>query len=184
MKSDGFGRQALRWRGLARTAVALLVASCALLEPATASANNDPHRTFLAAVPFDLPTGICSFPVHLDFPVNNEYGTFSTATDGSTVIKVTGNVFVTVTNKATGNSVTLNASGPATVTISPDGSIEQLDGDGLGLLFFTNGTKFGLPSGLVLTSGPVMFTEDTATTSIISMAATPHVLVDVCAALQ
>src|SRR5207249_7122139 len=105
---------------------------------------------YLAAAPFDLPAGVCSFPVHLAFPTNREYGTFSTASDGSTVIQVTGNVIVAATNKATGHTVTLNASGPATITFSPDGSIEQLDGHGLGLLFFTNGPQFGLPSGLVL----------------------------------
>jgi hypothetical protein len=184
MKTHGFVSWRRRWQGLGRLALPLLLALCATGAPADVSANNDPHRTFLAAVPFDLPAGVCSFPVHLAFPVNNEYGTFSTALDGSTVIDVTGSVVVTATNLVTGKAITLNASGPATVTFSPDGSTERLDGHGIGLLFFTNGPQFGLPSGLVQTAGPVVFTEDTATTAILSMATVPHVQLDVCGALQ
>ena len=153
-----------------------------LLSPTSVLANNDPHRTFLAAAPFDLPVGVCSFPVHLAFPVNNEYGTISTAADGSTVIKVTGALDVTATDKLTGVAVTLNASGPATLTFSPDGTTEQLDGQGLGLFFAANGSQFGLPSNLVYTSGPLDATIDLATNSLTSLN-NPHVLLDVCAAL-
>lgn len=160
-----------------------VLALAAVLYPTNVLANNDPHRTFLAATPFDPPAGVCTFPVHLAFPVNNEYGTISTAADGSTVITVTGSLKVTATNKATGSNITLNASGPATFTISPDGTTEQLDGRGLGLFFAPNGTGFGLPSGLVQTSGPLHATIDIASQDIITINR-PHVLLDVCAALS
>lgn len=185
MKMRSFGRRKAGSRsplGLALPMAAVAGVLLTLLSPATALANDDPHRTFLAAAPFDLPVGVCSFPVHLTFPVNNEYGTFSTAADGSTVIKVTGAVVVTATNKLTGATLTLDASGPAMLTFSPDGTTEQLDGRGLGLFFAANGPQFGLPSNLVYTSGPLDATIALATNSLTSLN-NPHVLLDVCAAL-
>jgi hypothetical protein len=159
----------------------LAVALIGLLAPVSVSANNDPHRTFLAATPFDLPAGFCSFPVHLAFPVNNEYGTISTTADGSTMIKSTGALVATVTNMVTGANVTINVSGPGTSIFS--GSTLQFDLFGLTLFYVTNGPKFGLPSGLVQTSGPLAGTLDLVSSSIITLANRPHVLLDVCAAL-
>jgi hypothetical protein len=159
------------------------VALIALLAPVSVSANNDPHRTFLAATPLDLPAGFCSFPVHLDFPVNKEYGTFSTTADGSTMIKVTGSLVVTATNTARGTTITLNVSGPGTNIISHDGTKLQFDLLGLTLFFVTNGPHFGLPSGLVQTSGPLTGTLDLGSSAIISLTSRPYVLLDVCAAL-
>jgi hypothetical protein len=164
-------------------AVVSAVALIALLTPVGVSANNDPHRTFLAATPLDLPAGFCSFPVHLDFPVNKEYGTISTTADGSTMIKVTGSLVVTATNTTRGTTITLNVSGPGTNIISPDGTKLQFDFLGLTLFFVTNGPQFGLPSGLVQTSGPLTGTLDPGSSAIISLTSRPHVLLDVCAAL-
>jgi hypothetical protein len=154
----------------------------ALLAPSSAFANNDPHRTFLAATPFDL-VGFCNFPVHFDFPINKEYGTITMAADGSTIIKFTGSLFPSVTNEATGKTITLNASGPGTITISPDGTTEQFNAQGVGIIFAPNLTQFGFPSELVQTSGLAVFTEDLGTGSIVSFTTVPHLLLDVCAAL-
>lgn len=165
--------------------VAIVAATAAALASGTSpvSANNDPHRMYMSGTPFELPAGYCSFPVRVTFPVDKEYGTITTAPDGSTVIKVTGSVVVTVTNEVSGASVTLNASGPGTFTISADGTSEHLDGDGLGLVYGANLTAFGLPSGLVQTSGPLHAAIDTATQNLTSLNS-PHVLLDVCAALS
>ena len=182
MKIHAFGRRHTCWRAIL-SAVLSAVALSALLAPVSVSANNDPHRTFLTATPFDLPSGVCSFPVHLDFPVNKEYGTISTAADGSTVITFTGFLEVTATNKETGAAITLNASGPGTEIISPDFTMLQFDLRGLTLFFVTNGPQFGLPSGLVLTSGSLAGTIDLGTSKIINLTSSPHVLLDVCAAL-
>jgi hypothetical protein len=164
-------------------AVVSAVALIALLAPVSVSANNDPHRTFLAATPLDLPAGFCSFPVHLDFPVNKEYGTISTTADGSTMIKSTGALVVTVTNKTTRANITLNVSGPGTNIISRDGNTLQFDLLGITLFFVTNGPQFGLPSGLVQTSGPLTGSLDLGSSAIITLTNRPHVLLDVCAAL-
>lgn len=164
-------------------AVLLAVALSALLAPMSVSANNDPHRMFLAATPLDLPAGFCNFPVHLAFPVNREYGTVTTTSDGSTMIKVTGSLVATITNKNTGATITLNISGPGTNIISPDGTKLQFDLLGVSLFFVTNGPQFGLPSGLVETSGPITGTLDLGTSAIISLTNRPHLLLDVCAAL-
>lgn len=164
-------------------AVVSAVALIALLAPVSVSANNDPHRTFLVATPFDLPAGFCSFPVHLDFPVDKEYGTISTTADGSTMIKSTGALVVTVTNKTTRANITLNVSGPGTNIISRDGNTLQFDLLGITLFFVTNGPRFGLPSGLVQTSGPLAGSLDLGSSAIITLTNRPHVLLDVCAAL-
>jgi hypothetical protein len=166
--------------------VALLAVTAALtllVVPASASANNDPHRIYLAAAPFDLPASYCGFPVHFEFPVNKEYATVSTGADGSTIYKITGALFVTLTNTDTGKTITVNASGPGTFTFSLDGTIQTIVGTGLGLQFATNLTDFGLPSNLVLVSGPINLTIDLTTGAVTSMTRQEHVLLDVCAAL-
>jgi hypothetical protein len=164
--------------------LALTAAVAFLMGPASASANNDPHRIYLAAAPFDLPSSFCGFPVHVEFPVNKEYAKVSTAADGSTIFKVTGSLFVSLTNTATGESITVNASGPGTATFSPDGTTEIFDASGLALLFGTNLTQLGFPSNIVQTSGPTLGTLDLTTLAWTSMSRQPHVLLDVCAALS
>jgi hypothetical protein len=167
------------------TSLTVVVAAAAFILCAPASANNDPHRIPFPSPPFDLPASYCGFPVHLAATVDREYATVSTSPDGSTVYKITGSIFVTVTNLTTGKSVTVNASGPATETVAPDGTTVTIDGRGLFLLYAANGTQFGLPSDIVLEAGPTNLTVDLATDTIISVASpAPHVLVDLCAALS
>jgi hypothetical protein len=184
-------RTSLRRVGYRRpsaTVSALLVAATAaiavLIAPASASANNDPHRMYLAAAPFDLPADYCGFPVHFEFPVNKEYATVSTGPDGSTIYKVTGSLFIKLTNTETGKAITVNASGPGTTTFSADGTTATFDARGLTLSFATNLTQLGFPSNLVLTSGPNAATVDLVTETVISLPTVPHVLLDVCAALS
>jgi len=170
---------------LARLTFVLMFAATGILIQANpAAANNDPHRSFAAATPFDLPATFCGFAVHFAFPVDKEYSTITITAVGSTVIKTTGSLFVSLTNNATGKSITVNASGPGTVTIAPDGINATVEAEGLGVLFASNGTKVGLPSDLVLTSGPAHFTENLALSTITSMSGMPHVLLDLCAALS
>jgi hypothetical protein len=166
-----------------RFLVGVLAAVAALATSVSgASANSDPHRTYLAAVPTDLRAGFCSFPVQLTYPVDREYGTIITTAGGATVIDATGALTVTATNLVTGKHVTVDASGPATFTVSADGTTEQLDGRGIGVFFAPNSSQLGLPSGLVQTSGPLHATIDTASQNITSLNS-PHVLMDMCAAI-
>ncbi len=164
--------------------LAVTAAIALLIGPASASANNDPHRIYLAAAPFDLPSSFCGFPIHIDTLVDKEYAKVSQGADGSTIYKITGSLFDSVTNEATGKTITLNASGPANLTVSPDGTIGTFDARGLGLVFAPNLTQFGLPSNLVLVSGPTLASFDLVNGTVISMATQPHVLLDVCAALS
>ena len=107
----------------------------------------------LGAPPLDLPAGFCSFPVHLEPVVNKEYGTFTTSADGATIIKESGVLKFAISNQDTGKTTLVNASGPGTVTIYPDGSVTVL-GTGHWLIFnpADDAAAFGLP-GLMVTSG-------------------------------
>ncbi len=162
-----------------------LAAVAILISPVSGSANSDPHRSPLPAGPLDLPATYCGFPMHLDFPVNREYQTISTASDGSTVLTITGSLFVTATNQVTGKAVTVNASGPGTLTISPNGATGIFDNRGLFFLFAPNAKQFGFPSNVVVTSGAWSFISDFNTNNIIGLTtAQPRVLSDICAALS
>jgi len=148
----------------------------------TAWANNDPHRVYLPASPFDIPDNVCGFTVHVDIPVDRQYGTFSTLPDGSTVVKITGSLVWTLTNTTNGNSVTVNASGPGTITFPIGTTLAVVDGSGLNIIYITNGADFGVPN-IFYSSGKLEFTTDLSNDTIVSMPRTPHVLQDVCAEL-
>ena len=132
-------------------------AAVAALLAGTASAYADPpggHRIPVNNVPYDIPADACGFPVHVGVVDNREYVVKqSTNPDGSISIRVTGELILSITNTDTGASADVNASGPGSLTVYPDGS-ESLDAQGH---FFTGLTadeqaRFGMP-GLVLSSG-------------------------------
>jgi hypothetical protein len=161
---------------------ALLLALTSLVAAPPALANNDPHRVFLPAGPFDLPVGFCSFPTHFDVVANKEYGKITTLPDETTIIKVTGTLKLRATNVSTGKTVLLNASGPATITIYPDGSV-TFDSSGhlLNYLPAASAGLFGFP-GVMLISGQFHETDDPTGTPT-AMSVTGRVT-DVCAALS
>jgi hypothetical protein len=183
-RAGGRSRRALIVPSMGAAVLALTAAVMVLIGPASASANNDPHRIYLAAAPFDFPASFCGFPVHVEFPVNKEYAKVSTGPDGSTIYKITGSLFVSLTNTVTGKTSTVNVSGPGTVTFSPDGTTATYDITGLSLLYGPNVTQLGFPSNIVLTSGPLQATVDLTTGAVTSMARKPHARLDVCAALS
>ncbi|MDP9235386.1 MAG: hypothetical protein M3P01_12685 [Actinomycetota bacterium] len=160
---------------------ALLLGLTGLVTAPPALANNDPHRVFLPAGPVDLPVGFCSFPTHLDVVANKEYGKITTLPDGTTIIEETGTFKLRATNVTTGKTVLLNASGPGTITIYPDGSV-TVDGTGHWLIFNLSAAaaSFGFP-GVMLTSGQIHETLDpTGTPTALSVTGRAT---DVCAAL-
>jgi hypothetical protein len=167
------------------TASALLLTfAVAVALPPAASANSDPHRGPVANQPFDLPTGFCAFPVHVTFSMDKEYATVSALPDGSTVLKVTGALFITATNTETDKAITVNASGPGTFTVAPDGSSYTAEVRGMGFTYGLNLASFGAPSNVILAAGPNVATFDTATSMFTYMKNPPHVLLDVCAAIS
>ena len=163
-------------------AVILAAGSLTLFSSGLAFANNDPHRVFLPSSPFDIAANVCGFVVHVDVPVDRQYGTFSEAPDGSVILKITGSLIWTLTNTTNEKSVTLNASGPGVVTFPADTSLAIIDAHGLNIIYVTNGADFGMPN-LFYSSGSLLFTTDLATDTIVSLDRKPHVQLDVCAAL-
>jgi hypothetical protein len=170
-----------------RATVLLAALALLLVTAAPASANNDPHRSFLPAAPFDLPGGtggICAFPVHVAFPDNNEYGTTSTLPDGSTLLKVTGTSFMSATNLNTGKMLIANTSSEGTYTYLTDGVTVIGNFHGPSWLEAPNQTAFGFPSNFVVVAGSVLLTLNSTTGEYISLSGHQHVLIDVCAALS
>lgn len=164
-----------RWLALLLTmaaAVGMLVAP--------ASANNDPHRSYVPGGPVDLPASMCGFPVHLDL-ASNAYARITALPDGSTMYKFTGSLFVTATNANTETSIVVNVSGPATQIVSADGATFKMDAMGRGMWYAPNLTQFGFPSNIVVTSGLFQATFDAA--GVAGVTRMPHVVLDVCAAL-
>jgi hypothetical protein len=163
-------------------ALILAVTSVGLLSSGSAWANNDPHRVFLPSSPFDIAANVCGFVVHVDIPINKQYGTFSEAPDGSVILKITGSLVWTLTNTTNGKSVTLNVSGPGIITFPVNTTLAIIDAHGLNIIYVTNGAQFGIPN-LFYSSGSLLFTTDLATDTIVSLDRRPHVKMDVCAAL-
>jgi hypothetical protein len=174
--------------GAARRTIPVLVAAVSLTGvtvagTATAWANNDPHRVFLPAEPFDIASNVCGFTVHVEIPVDRQYGTFSTAEDGSTILKITGSLVWELTNTTSGNSVTVNVSGPGTIVFPIGTALAVINAQGQNIIYVTNGADFGVPN-LFYSSGLLQFTTDLSTDTIVSMPRRPHVLLDVCAELS
>jgi len=180
---SGDGERARVVRPMSCVLLAVAAAMGVLMGAASAGANSDSKRVFLPSAPYDIPANVCGFVVHVDFPVNREYGTFSEAPDGSTIVKVTGSLVETFTNVTNGNSITVNASGPGTITfLAAPSTLVTFDVEGLATFWVTNGAQFGLPN-LMYTSGSFTWTTDLSNDTIVSVTNYPHVLLDVCAAI-
>src|SRR4051794_38888630 len=112
--------RSVRTRSVALLSGALLATAAGSLLPAAAVAA--PNRQPL---PFPTPDPIAScgsFDVHVQAPVDKEYFTTTTLADGTTITRVTGALVAKLTNMTTGKALTINAPGPALVTVHPDGS--------------------------------------------------------------
>lgn len=139
--------------------VGLSLLAAMLVVPAASA--TPPQRIPITAADFTDTT--CAFPVDIHVTRSDETATFFS--NGSII--VTGPVMVTAS--ANGKTVSMNVSGPT--TISPDGTVI---GHGLGI------------GPLRLPDGSVTLAYSTGLVDITSQPATPlhaHVLLDVCAAL-
>lgn len=159
-----------------------------LVGPVAVSANDDPHRTFLPAAPFDLPAGTyCAFDVHLDILADREYAATTILPDGSTRLTVTGSYMLAASNDQTGKTIVVNAGGPGTFTALPNGTTVIGSFRGRALFFAPNLTQFGFPSNVVLTAGPEVVTQEYAgdgSFTFTSFEGHPQLITDVCAALS
>ena len=123
--------------------------------PPRISAIGKPTRSPLPAGDFEAPAGLfCSFGVLVETIVNNQVlTTFPPKPNGDIVQLATGALVIRLTNTSTGESITVNISGPGRFTIHPDGSV-TLEATGrwfLGLIENAPFTAF-ISSGRVVVS--------------------------------
>lgn len=149
----------------------LSVALFALLVmiPSTLAFAKAPTRQLIKNEPIVIQDA-CSFDVQLLPLSDKEYITTFTDNDGNVTMQiVTGVLKARLTNLTTGTSIVINESGPA--RFLPDGTV-IVEGRSL-----TSAPLIGLPRGLYLTSGLVVFTPT-------SDGVAHGQVVDMCAALS
>jgi hypothetical protein len=97
-----------------------------------------------------LPGGVfCGVDVFVEAIKNTEKAlTFPADEDGNVLQIITGQLWITATNVATGDSVVLNISGPYKVLIRPDGTLD--------ITFFGRSVPVQ-PPGFIVTSGRVVY---------------------------
>jgi hypothetical protein len=105
----------------------------------------------------------CAFAVEVAVVTNKEVESTTSLPDGSTVIRVKGNLVLSFQNLSTGKTIQRNVSGPTTTTISPDGKSGTETGGGNNWFTFgPNGQKNTGEPGLIFTSGNFAATFTTA----------------------
>jgi len=142
-----------------------------------------PKWQFEPAEPFTLPAVFCGFEVKVTPVVDKEFGKILKVADGSMTLLGTGSLQASFTNLQTGKTITENISGPAKITVQPDGSLTALaKGHSGKFLLPADAARFGLPTVSVLAGA---LTESLAPDgTYTSLSLQGHVLVDVCAALR
>lgn len=151
-----------------------------LLAPAsTAWARGDGWEP-LANEPFTVEA--CGTTVDATFPMNKEYQQVTTDAEGNQHIKVTGALKVTLTDSATGRSVTYNISGPAknSIAYANGDFLLVATGRNLGILTTEQAAALGLPE-LFVTSGAIRVLI--AADGSVDIQRQGNHLQDICAAL-
>jgi hypothetical protein len=130
-----------------------------------------------------LPATYCGFDVRAAALNDKEFVEILNTSDGSMTFLVTGLLTASFTNLETGKTVTENGSGPAKITVNPDGSVIELrKGLNFAILTPAEAARFGLPT-LSVTAGAL--TESLAPDGTVTSASLQgHVVVDICAALS
>ena len=142
-----------------------------------------PNWQVFPAAPFTLPATYCGFGVGAAAVADKEFVTILQNPDGSTTFLVTGQLTGSFTNLETGKTVIEDGSGPAKITVNPDGSVIELrKGPNFAILTPAEAARFGLPT-VSVTAGAL--TESLAPDGTVTSASLQgHVLVDICAALR
>jgi hypothetical protein len=143
-------------------ALAALLTSLAVLVLAASASAQRPHPPYNPGPNPTVLEGYCDgFTAVVTFTKLNQY-IIQETTDPVTKVttqRITGHATATVTNATTGKSVSFNISGPATVTINPDGSFSA-DAAGPNLLWTLPENSFrGVPT-ISYTTGHVTFAVD------------------------
>jgi hypothetical protein len=143
-----------------RTGMFLLIAFAALL-PQAASATK-PTREPLPFEDREFAAGeVCPFPVGMEVLVNREK--LLTFSDGRQ--QISGTLKLRLINRETGESLVVNASGPATATI--EGNLQTFEARGPLWLFLFPGEPGG--PGMFLYKGNTTFTLDLTTGAVTSI---------------
>jgi hypothetical protein len=156
---------ATRHTKLASRALALAAAAACLAAVSVLAAGN-PGRELLPPVPdeyVNCPSGVVAL-VHNT--VEKEYIKTFTEQDGTLRYGVNGRLVVEVTGN--GKTLTLNASGPGTVTVGPDHSVSVVF-EGLTLSIPRTADAIWLFSGRVVFSGGVIDSHTGKTTDICAL---------------
>jgi hypothetical protein len=104
----------------------------------------------------------------------------TTAPDGTTTLKITGNAQATVTNTDTGKSVSYNISGPGTIVIYPSNAF-SIDAAGPNLLWTLPENSFpGVPTISYTTGHVTVQVDESGRTTSYNLAGRQT---DVCAVL-
>ncbi len=172
---------AMRRLGVIAALGVLLGISGGVMMASPALARGPQWQVFPTA-PFTLPATYCGFDVRAAAVSDKEFVKILQTSDGSTTFLVTGELTASWTNLETGKTVTENGSGPAKITVNPDGSVIELrKGPNFAILTPAEAARFGLPT-LSVTAGAL--TESLAPDGTVTSASLQgHVLVDICAAL-
>src|SRR4051794_5735870 len=176
----------MRMKRAVRGFIAAPLLLIGLLSAAPAGAQR-PHARYNAGPnPTVLPRGdYCNdFTAVVTFTRLNQYIIHDTTDPVTNVetLRITGNAQATVTNQSTGESVTYNISGPATVVVNPDGSFSANAG-GPNLLYTTQDNSYpGVPT-ISYTTGHVTFAVDASGQTTSYTLAGGARQTDVCAVL-
>ena len=138
----------------------------------TASANSDPHRMFLPAGPFDIPAGVCAFPVHVDVPMNNEYAKVTDLARRFDAVRGHRRIQGHVDERGYGQDALPEHLGPQTI-VFPAFRTDLL----AHLLWCVTCLRdersvIGVPN-LMSTAGPFYYTTDTSNDTIVSVTRAP-----------
>jgi hypothetical protein len=146
-----------------RRLIVLGMVLATVLIPSTASADK-PLKEFFPADPVTV-EDVCDFPVLLDPIINQEFIKSFFDEEGNLERQiVTGRFVVEVTNLDSGESMTVNVSGPVFFTFTEDTLTVRLTGRSL--LFFLPGELTSGQTYVRVTDGPNIFEVDFATGAI------------------
>jgi hypothetical protein len=159
--------------------IALVSVSSVLAIPSVALAGK-PLKEF-APAPTVTVEDVCDFPVLLDPIINQEYiKTFFDKEGDFDRQTVTGRFVVELTNLDSGESMTVNVSGPVFFTLSGNTLTVRLTGRSL--LFFFPGELTTGPAYVRVTNGPNILDVDLTTGAVTPRRESGN-FVDVCEAL-
>jgi hypothetical protein len=159
---------------------AFSVAVLGILLSAQLALAKAPSREPFIQEPVTFAAGeVCSFQLRLE----NVRGGQTLTTFANGVVKITGSVWTRVTNVDAGKSITVNASGPATITPNADGTV-ALKATGRFLFFFFPGEIGpGRDGALLLTTGLALETLSADFSRIISFSHPNGTTEDLCQTL-